>query len=142
MFWIIIFCLPFGFYSMIVLVGAQRYSLTIWQESTTNWRFQEWLNNTLNNNTIRCKKPATIVSGGKCSNRKGSWYVFSTWNNYCGFLASYGVIIQSVIQSFLKMPICGASLSYNKIVFQLNNGEPNYDWVSFANQKITFMLDL
>ena len=27
------------------------------------------------------------------------------------FLATYGVIIQSVIQSFLKTPVCGASLS-------------------------------
>ena len=28
-------------------------------------RFQERLNNTLNNNTVRCKKPATIVLGQK-----------------------------------------------------------------------------
>ena len=32
-------------------------------------------------------------------------------NNCCEFLASYGVIIQSVIQSYLKMSVCGASLS-------------------------------
>ena len=43
----------------------------------------EWLNNTLSNNTIECK-----------------------------FLAFYGVITQSVIQSFLKTAVCGASLSY------------------------------
>ena len=29
-------------------------------------------------------------------------YVFSTQNNCCGFLAPYGVIIQSVIQSYFK----------------------------------------
>ena len=28
------------------------------------------------------------------------------------FLATYGVIIQSVIQSILKTPVCGASLLY------------------------------
>ena len=28
------------------------------------------------------------------------------------FLAPYSVVIRSVIQSFLKTPICGASLSY------------------------------
>ena len=40
----------------------------------------------MNNNTIRCGK--------------------------LEFSASYGVIIQSVIHSFLKTPVCGASLSY------------------------------
>ena len=48
----------------------------------------ERLNNTLGNNTIECKKLSE-------------------------FLAFYGVIIQSVIQSFLKTPVCGASLSYS-----------------------------
>ena len=42
-----------------------RFILTVWQWSTTNWCFQEWLNNTLFNNTIECKKLATIVSGWK-----------------------------------------------------------------------------
>ena len=42
-------------------------------------------------------------------------YVFSTQNNCCELLASYGVIIQSAIQSYLKTPICGASLSYRSI---------------------------
>ena len=32
---------------------------------------------------------------------------------FCEFLASYGVIIQSVTQSFLKMPVCDASLTIN-----------------------------
>ena len=36
---------------------------------------------------------------------------FSTRNNCCEFLAFYGVTTQSVIQSFLKAPVCGASLS-------------------------------
>ena len=31
----------------------------MWQWSTTNWRFQKWLNNTLGNNTIECKKLAS-----------------------------------------------------------------------------------
>ena len=34
----------------------------MWQWSTTNWRFQKWLNNTLGNNIIECKKLAKIVS--------------------------------------------------------------------------------
>ena len=38
-------------------------TLQVWQWSTTNWRLQKWLNNTLGNNTIECKKLATIVSG-------------------------------------------------------------------------------
>ena len=46
-----------------------------------------------------------------------SWYIFSTRNNYCQFLASYGVIIQTFIQSFLKTPLCGASLSYFIMIF-------------------------
>ena len=33
------------------------------------------------------------------------------------FLKSYGVVIQSVIQSYLKMIVCGASLSYSGILF-------------------------
>ena len=33
--------------------------------SSTNWRFEVQLNITLKNNTIRCKKLATIVSGRK-----------------------------------------------------------------------------
>ena len=33
--------------------------------STKNWRFEVWFNNTLKNNTIRCKKLATIVSSRK-----------------------------------------------------------------------------
>ena len=36
---------------------------------------------------------------------------FSTRNNCCEFLAFYGVNTQSVVQSFLKTPVCGASLS-------------------------------
>ena len=40
--------------------------------------------------------------------------LFSTRNNCCEFFAFYGVIIQSVTQSFLKTPVCGASLSYSE----------------------------
>ena len=36
-------------------------------EHQKNWRFEEWYNNTLKDNTIRCKKLATIVSGRKTS---------------------------------------------------------------------------
>ena len=45
------------------------------------------------------------------SPEEGSCYVFSTRNNCCEFLAFYGVVTQSVTQSFLKTPVCGASLS-------------------------------
>ena len=36
-----------------------------WQWRTKNWRFEEWFSNTLKNNTIKCKKFTTIVSGRK-----------------------------------------------------------------------------
>ena len=32
-------------------------------------------------------------------------------NNYCEFLASYGIIFQSVIKPFFKTPVFGAPLS-------------------------------
>ena len=35
-------------------------------------------------------------------------YIFLTRNNCCESLASYDVIIQSVFQSYLKAPVCGA----------------------------------
>ena len=41
---------------------------------------------------------------------EGSCYIFSTQNKCCKFLASCGVMIQSVTQSSLKTPVCGASL--------------------------------
>ena len=47
-----------------------------------------------------------------CNYCEGSCYILSTRNNCCKFLAYYGVIIQSVTQSFLLMPVCGASLTY------------------------------
>ena len=43
---------------------------------------------------------------------EGLYYGFSTRHNCCEFLASYSVIIQRVIQSYLKTPVCGTSLSY------------------------------
>ena len=45
------------------------------------------------------------------SPEEGSFYGFLTRNNCCEFLALYGVIGQSVIQSFLKTPVFGALLS-------------------------------
>ena len=51
------------------------------------------------------------------SPHEGSCYIFSTRNNCCEFLASYGVFIQSVTQSFLKTPVCGASLTHLYRVF-------------------------
>ena len=35
------------------------------QWTTKNWRFEEWFNNILKSNTMKCKKLATIVSGRK-----------------------------------------------------------------------------
>ena len=58
------------------------------------------------------------------SPQEGSCYVFYTRNNCCKCLASYGVIIQRVIQSYLKTP-CGASLSY--INHKINNSNNNND---------------
>ena len=59
----------------------------------------ECLDNTLGNNTIECKKLATIVSG-----RKTQHVARSTQH----------VITQSVIQSFLNTPVCSASLSHSR----------------------------
>ena len=39
-------------------------------------------------------------------------YFFSTRNNCCEFLASYGAILQSDIQPYFKTPVCGATFSY------------------------------
>ena len=80
--------------------------------------FWSMVENHFENNTIRCKKLTTIVSGrknvpqpwvrqkqvstsaemiGTCaylfSPDEGSCYIFSTWNNCCEFLASYGVTL-------------------------------------------------
>ena len=99
----------------------------MWQWSTTNWHFQKWLNNTFGNNTIECKKLATIVSGRKNVARSFfRWKQLSTsaeMQQQREFLAFYGVITKSVIQSFLKMPVCGASLSddsHNSLWFRSN----------------------
>ena len=69
--------------------------------------------NTLDNNTIRSKKLETIVSGRKHVARP----FFR--RKQCEFLASHGVIIQSVTQSFLKTPVCGPSLTHETIVLYL-----------------------
>ena len=53
------------------------------------------------------------------SSDEGSCYVFCTRNNCCVFLASYGVIILSVIQLYLKTPVFGDSLSYECVIFVL-----------------------
>ena len=126
-----------GGFNLMNLIKIDNWLL---QWSTTNWCFEVWLNNTLKNNTIRCKKLAIIVLGRKnvawrffrrkqgsmsaemlllllmlCrmplllhfgtraylfSPEEGSCYVFSTRNNCCELLAFYGVITQSVIQSW------------------------------------------
>ena len=69
-------------------------------------KFLQWLNNTLGNNTIECKKLATN-SYVAVTFRHSCLTVFAwrrlmlpTWNFCCEFLAFYGVITQSVIQSF------------------------------------------
>ena len=43
---------------------------------------------------------------------EGSCYNFLTRNNCYKFLASYGVILQSDIQPYFKIPVCGAPFSY------------------------------
>ena len=42
------------------------------------------------------------------SPEEGLYYIFSTENSCCMFLASYGVILQSDIQPYFKTPVCGA----------------------------------
>ena len=90
------------------------YQDCIPQFSTINWCFEESLKATLKNNTIRCKKIATTALDHCCyifmltmgirSNLflpdKGPCFVFLTQSNCCEFLAAYGVIFQSDIQSF------------------------------------------
>ena len=53
------------------------------------------------------------------SPEEGSCYMLSTRSNCCEFLASYGVIIQNVTQSFLKRTVCGASLTRSNIFYAL-----------------------
>ena len=53
------------------------------------------------------------------SPNEGSCYVFLTRNNCCQFLAFYGTVIQSAIQSHLKTLVCGASLSYTSYFFRV-----------------------
>ena len=45
------------------------------------------------------------------SPEEGLCYVYSTQNNCCEFLASDGVIFQSVIKPFFKTPVFGAPLT-------------------------------
>ena len=66
---------------------------------------------------------------------KGSGNLFSTQNNCCQFLASYGVVIQSVTQSFLKTPVCGASLTCTSKaliwIHNLHSLKLNFDNIHF-----------
>ena len=73
------------------------------------------------NNCLGLKKCSTTLLQAKtvkheCRNAIATTLLlllrFSTRNNCCEFLAFYGVTTQSVIQSFYKTPVCGASLSY------------------------------
>ena len=77
--------------------------------------------NTLQINTTRRKKLATIVSDQKCIRRTGkhlcflflfdeeSCYVLPNRNNSYKFLGSDSVNLRSVHHSFLKTPVNGAS---------------------------------
>ena len=47
-----------------------RFPSLMWQWSTKDWRFHEWLNNTLSNNTKQCKKLPKIVSNRKNGSRE------------------------------------------------------------------------
>ena len=51
------------------------------------------------------------------SHEAGSCYVFSTQNNCCEFLASDGVIFQSVFKPFSKTPVFGAALTSRAFLF-------------------------
>ena len=70
------------------------------------------------------------------SPEEGSCYVFSTRNNCCKFLAFYGFITLIFIQSFLKMPVCSASLS------QLTNSLQKYKQIIHIAQKKEFLSEL
>ena len=52
-------------HNVVFKVASLQKDKKLRQRSTTNWRFQELLTNTLGNNTIECKKLAKIVSGRK-----------------------------------------------------------------------------
>ena len=61
---------------------------------------------------------------------KESCYIFLIRNNCWEFLASYGVIIQSVLQSYLKTPVCGASLSCCNFKYKImDRNERKFSWV-------------
>ena len=61
---------------------------------------------------------------------EGSCYVFSTRNNYCEFLAFYGVTFQSVIKSFLKTPVFGALNRDTVVTIFSRNFKVMPTWVS------------
>ena len=68
------------------------------------------------NNCFGSKKRSNVHFGNRAylfSPKEGSCYVFSTRNNCCEFLASDGVISQSVIKPFFKPLVFGASLTSN-----------------------------
>ena len=98
--------------------------------------FEVWSNITLKNNTIRCKKLATIDSARKkysttlhqaktgkdgCRNVTATYvrilascYIFSTRNNCSESLAPYGVIFQSDIQ------LCKLGIFQFSFLFKIN----------------------
>ena len=63
------------------------------------------------NNCFWLKKRSTTFLQAKTGKHKCR-NIPATWNNCYEFLAFYGVNSQSVIQSFLKTAVCGASLSH------------------------------
>ena len=67
---------------------------------------------------------------------EGLCYFSSTRNNRCEFLASYGVIFQSVIKPFFKKPVfCAPLSSINKMT---NFFHLSYVLKNLNNQLVTF----
>ena len=82
----------------------------------------------MKNNTIKCKKLSTIVSGWKKVARtffrrkqvSANTYVFSTRKKCCEFLEFDDIIFQSFTKPFFKTPIFDAPLTniiQNEILF-------------------------
>ena len=68
------------------------------------------------------------------------WQDFNSLKKSCKFLASYGVIIQSITQSFLKTSVCGTSLTHGiwsiqifflRVLFNLFLDQPSYFFIYF-----------
>ena len=94
--------------------GSKKRCTSLRQAKSDNHECQNLTENVFSTLALYFSTRAYLFSP-----EEGSCYVFSYWNNCCEFLATYGVIFQSDIQSYFKAPVPGAPLSYHKVYYYL-----------------------